>query len=257
MALNSPRRAPGLRREELALLAGISIDYVVRLEQGRARTPSAQVCAALARALRLSDDEQAHLFRLAGHAEDTARIPRQIPASVRRIVDQLDQHPVAVHDATWNLLFWNPLYASLFGDPTTIVGPRDRNTLLRHFTGRPVRVRHSPEEEHAFEVSMVADLRATTSRYPRDPELRALVAELRTVDRFEELWRTRLVTTHQQSHKVVEHPEVGDVDIDCDVLTTQGTDLRVVVFTPKPGTDARSKLDLLGALGVQSLSGRT
>ncbi|MCW0212014.1 MAG: helix-turn-helix domain-containing protein [Pseudonocardia sp.] len=252
MARNSPRRAPGLRREELALLAGISNEYVVRLEQGRARTPSVQVCAALARALHLSDDEQAHLFRLAGHAGDTALVPRQIPASVRRIVDQLDGHPVVVCDAMWDLLFWNPLYAALCGDPST-AGPRDRNTLLRHFTGRPTRVRHSPEEERAFEVSMVADLRATTGRYPRDPDLAALVAELRRVPRFAELWDTRLVTTHEQSHKLVVHPEVGEVDIDCDVLASQGTDLRVVVFTPRPGTDARSKLDLLGALGMQAL----
>ena len=74
LAINGPRRAPGLRREELALLAGISIDYVIRLERGRTRTPSAQVCAALARALRLSDEEQAHLFRLAGHEIGRAHV---------------------------------------------------------------------------------------------------------------------------------------------------------------------------------------
>ncbi|WP_328306406.1 helix-turn-helix domain-containing protein [Actinomycetospora sp. NBC_00405] len=99
MAVNAPRRAPGLRREELALLAGISIDYVVRLEQGRTRTPSAQVCASLARALRLSDAEQAHLFRLAGHAADRGRISRRIAAGVRRIVEALHDSPVGVLDS--------------------------------------------------------------------------------------------------------------------------------------------------------------
>ncbi|MFI5934441.1 helix-turn-helix domain-containing protein [Actinoplanes sp. NPDC051494] len=103
-AHNSPRRVPGLRREELAVLAGISVEYVVRLEQGRAPTPSAQVCTALARALQLSDDEQAHLLRLAGHAADPARIPRLLPRSLHRIMAQLSGHPLAVYDAAWRLL---------------------------------------------------------------------------------------------------------------------------------------------------------
>ena len=148
----------------------------VRLEQGRARTPSAQVCTALARALQLSDAEQAHLFRLAGHAHDTTRIPRMIPASVRRIVDRLDRHPVGVYDATWTLLSWNPLWAALFGDPSAL-DERARNTVWRHFTaGAMERVRQTPDEVRAFENSMVADLRATAGRHPDDPGLAALLA---------------------------------------------------------------------------------
>jgi transcriptional regulator with XRE-family HTH domain len=253
MARNSPRRAPGLRREELALLAGISIDYVVRLEQGRARTPSAPVCASLARALQLTDAEQAHLFQLAGHADDVARVPRMIPASVRRIVDQLDTHPVGVYDAMWTLLSWNPLWAALFGDPSEL-NDRDRNTLWRHFTGGTTRVRQTPEESRAFESSTVADLRATTGRYPHDPDLASLVRDLRGIDAFEALWSRQLVTDHLQSHKTVQHPDVGELDIDCDVLTAQRSDLRVVVFTPHAGSDARSKLDLLAAVGTQTVS---
>jgi transcriptional regulator with XRE-family HTH domain len=252
LARNSPRRAPGLRREELALLAGISIDYVVRLEQGRARTPSAQVCAALARALQLSDAEQAHLFQLAGHADGVARVPRMVPASVRRIVDQLDTNPVGVYDAMWTLLSWNPLWAAVFGDPSEL-DDRSRNTLWRHFTGGPARVRQTPEESRAFENSTVADLRATTGRYPRDPDLADLLRDLRRIDAFEALWSRQLVAEHQQSHKTVDHPDVGQLDIDCDVLTTQRSDLRVVVFTPRPGSDSRSKLDLLAALGTQTV----
>jgi hypothetical protein len=118
----------------------------VRLEQGRARTSSAQVCATLARALQLSDAEQAHLFRLAGHVDDSARIPRMIPASVRRIVDRLDGHAVGVYDAMWTLLSWNTLWAAVFGDPSGL-DERERNTLWRHFTaGAPARVRQSPDE---------------------------------------------------------------------------------------------------------------
>lgn len=132
---NGTRRAPGLRREELAVVAGISVDYVVRLEQGRATAPSAQVCAALSRALQLSDAKQAHLYRLAGHAEDVARVPRRIPASVRRIVEQLDGCPVAVFDATLTLLSWNRLHAATFGDPSG-ADRRAHNVLVRHFSGR-------------------------------------------------------------------------------------------------------------------------
>lgn len=254
MAQNAPRRAPGLRREELALLAGISIDYLVRLEQGRAGAPSAQVCTALARALQLSDAEQAHLFRLAGHAHDTTRIPRMIPASVRRIVDRLDRHPVGVYDATWTLLSWNLLWAALFGDPSAL-GERARNTVWRHFTvGAVERVRQTPDEVRAFENSMVADLRATAGRYPDDPGLAALLADLRRIPAFAALWDRQLVAEHLQSRKVVVHPEVGEVAVDCDVLATQRSDLRVVVFTPQPDSDARSRLDLLATLGTQTIS---
>ena len=253
LARNGPRRAPGLRREEVALLAGISIEYVVRLEQGRARTPSASVCAALARALRLSDAEQAHLFRLAGHAHDPERVARRVPAGVRRIVERLHDHPVAVLDATFTLLIWNDLWAALFGDPTAL-SERERNTLWRHFLVGPGRVRHSPEELEAFERSTVADLRASTGRYPRDPDLRLLVDELFAGSpRFAELWRDQQVVVHQQSHKVIEHPEVGEVELDCDMLSTQVEDLRMLVMTPTPGGDARGRLDLLAALGTQRL----
>ncbi|AHH99073.1 transcriptional regulator with XRE-family HTH domain [Kutzneria viridogrisea] len=252
---NSPRRAPGLRREELAVLAGISIEYVVRLEQGRATTPSAQVCLALAHALQLSDEEQAHLMRLAGHAADPNRIPRLIPGSVHRIMDQLSGHPLAVYDATWQLLHWNPLFAATFGDPTALSAD-DRNMLLRQFEDKPNHAKFTPAERSAFEESLVADLRATTSRYPNDQDVRALIVRLKRSARFRELWALGAVAQHQSGHKVIDHPEVGTVDLDSDTLTTQGSNLRVVVYTPRPGTDARSKLDLLAAIGTQKLAPR-
>lgn len=255
LTLNSPRRAPGLRREELAVLAGISIEYVVRLEQGRTSNPSAQVCLSLARSLRLSDEEQAHLMRLAGHAADPDRVPRLIPGSVYRILDRLEEHPLSVYDATWQLLHWNPLFAATFGDPTAL-GADDRNLLLRQFEGTPGGIRHTPAELTRFEESLVADLRTTSSRYPRDPDVGALLARLDRSPLFRERWALRSVAQPQGGHKVVEHPQVGDVDLDSDTLTTQGTDLRVVVYTPHPGTDARSKLDLLATVGLQQLAPR-
>ncbi|MFI1993018.1 helix-turn-helix transcriptional regulator [Actinoplanes sp. NPDC020271] len=249
----SPRRVPGLRREELAVLAGISVEYVVRLEQGRAPTPSAQVCSALARALRLSDSEQAHLMRLAGHAADPDRVPRIIPGSLYRIMDQLVGHPLAVYDAAWQLLHWNPLFAATFGDPT-VHGAGFRNVLLAHFEDGLSRVRQTAGERAQFEESMVSDLRATTGRYPRDPEVAALITRLNRIPRFRELWQRSDVAEHQSSRKIVEHPEVGDIALDCDALTTQGSNLHLIVYSPRPGSDARGKLDLLAAIGTQQMS---
>src|SRR5438477_8620329 len=184
LAVNAPRRARGLRREELAVLAGISADYLVRLEQGRASAPSAQVCAALARALQLSDPEQAHLFQLAGHADGSGVISSQVPASVRRLLDQLDDHPIAVYDAMWTLISWNRLWAALLGDPSAL-DERDRNVLWRYFTGGPSRVTHNAAEQAAFEASTVADLRTAAGRYPDDRRLGSLITDLcRASDRF-------------------------------------------------------------------------
>jgi transcriptional regulator with XRE-family HTH domain len=253
LAYGSSRRVPGLRRAELAALADISVEYVVRLEQGRVATPSAQVCAALARALHLSDDEHAHLLRMAGHAADPSRVPRIIPGSLHRIVDQLAGNPLAIYDATWQLLHWNPLFAATFGDPT-VRGVGDRNVLVWQFLGELPRVRQSAAEREVFEESLVADLRATTSRYPRDPDLATLITRLNRSPRFALLWSRRSVGGHQSSHKLVQHPDVGDLALNSDVLTTQDTDLRLVIYTPQPNTDARSKLELLAAIGVQRMS---
>jgi len=252
-AHGSPRRVPGLRRAELATLAGISVEYVVWLEQGRVATPSAQVCSALARALHLSDDEHAHLMRMAGHAADPARVPRVITGSLYRIVDQLAGNPLAIYDATWQLLHWNPLFAATFGDPT-VHDVGDRNVLVWQFLGELPRIRQTAAERAAFEESLVADLRATTSRYPDDPDLAALVSRLNLSPRFCELWSRRAVGGHQSAHKLVRHPDVGDIAMNSDILATQDTNLRLVVYTPRPGTDARSKLELLAAIGVQRMS---
>jgi transcriptional regulator with XRE-family HTH domain len=250
---HAPRRSPGLRREELATLAGISIEYVARLEQGRLSTPSAQVCAALARALRLSDDEQAQLMRLAGHAADPARVPRMIPGTVNRIMDQLAAHPVGIYDATWELLHWNPLFAAAFGEPASL-RINHRNMMLAHFEGALTGIRYTPADRAAFEESVVADLRVTTSRYTRDPRLDSLIERLRRGDRFRDLWGRGAVAAHQGTTKVIEHPDVGDIAVCSDTLITQGSDLRIVVCSAAPGTDAQGKLDLLGVIGRQQIA---
>jgi transcriptional regulator with XRE-family HTH domain len=248
------RRAPGLRREELALLAGMSADYITRLEQGRATAPSAQVLGALSRALRLSREEQDHLFRLAGQAPPRpGHISAQLTPGVQRLLDQLTGVPVGVNDAAWNLIAWNPLWAALTGDPSGKTG-RDRNVLWGYFTGRHARVVRTAEETARFEESSVADLRSATARYPDDQDLRRLVADLRAASpRFEELWDSRVVGTHRDSHKTFDHPDVGLVTVDCDVLTVDGSDLRIIAYTAPPGSEAAEKLRLLSVIGVQAL----
>ncbi|OON82818.1 helix-turn-helix transcriptional regulator [Streptomyces tsukubensis] len=250
------RRAAGLRREELGLLAGISADYVTRLEQGRASHPSAQVVEALARALRLSRTERAHLFRLAGLAEPGPEtVPTQITPSVRRMLDRLTGTPVAVYDATWTLLLANPAYTALMGDPAGW-GDNHRNGVWRTFLGPGSRVRHTQRSRRDLEAAQVSDLRATAARYPSDPRLRQLIAELRAgSERFAELWESGSIGRHVAARKTIDHPRVGPVTLDCDILTVAGGDLRVMVYTAEPGTEDADRLSLVTALSTPSLVG--
>jgi transcriptional regulator with XRE-family HTH domain len=250
------RRAAGLRREELALLAGISVDYVTRLEQGRASHPSAQVVAALARALRLSDTERSHLFRLAGLAPPGPEtVPGHLTPSVQRMLGRLTGTPVAVYDAAWTLLVANAAYAALMGDVSGWRG-HQRNGVWRNFLGPGSRVRHTPDERRAFEAALVADLRAAADRYPADPGLRRLVGELRSGSaRFAELWDSGEVGHHRAARKTIDHPQTGALTLDCDVLTVAGSDLRIMVYTAEPGTPDAERLALLTVLGTQTLVG--
>jgi transcriptional regulator with XRE-family HTH domain len=250
------RRTAGLRREELALLAGISVDYITRLEQGRASNPSAQVVEALARALRLSATERAHLFRLAGLAPPGPEtVPAYITPSVQRLLDRLTGTPVGVYDASWTLLVANPPYAALMGDPSGWRG-NQRNAVWRHFLGPGTRARHTPQSLRAFETALVADLRAAAGCYPADQQLRQLVAELRANnDRFAKLWDSGTVGRHEAARKTIDHPHVGPLTLDCDVLTVAGSDLRIMIYTAEPGTEDADRLALLTVLGTQALVG--
>ncbi|TCC42949.1 helix-turn-helix transcriptional regulator [Kribbella sindirgiensis] len=249
------RRAPGLRREELAHLAGLSVDYIVRLEQGRSDSPSVQVLTALARALRLSDAERNHLFVLAGEVlPSPGRMSAYLPPGVQRIVDQLAGAPLCVTDAAWTVITWNPLFAALIGDPSPWQG-RWRNIIYRHFVDPGDRVVMTPDQQQNFRAAMVTDLRASLARYPRDPDLRALIEELRAgYDDFARLWDQPVVGFHQSEQKTIRHPEVGTFDIDCDVLAIPGSDLRMVVYTAAPNTEAAEKLRLLSVIGLQALT---
>jgi transcriptional regulator with XRE-family HTH domain len=250
------RRAPGLRREELAHLAGLSVDYLARLEQGRATHPSPSVLAPLARALRLSDDERAHLFRVAGQAEPVpGTINRHMTPSVQRVLDRLADVPVVVIDAAYAVVAANPLAVALVGHAPPDAPPRERNIAWRHFTGAPSRFVREPEEVARMSAEVAADLREALGHYPQDTALGTLIDDLLEASPdFAALWEARPVAPRTASRKTVDHPEVGPITLDCDILTVRGSDLRLIVYTAAPGSPDAQALALLATIGLQSFS---
>jgi len=250
------RRVGGLRREELAALAGISADYLTRLEQGRATAPSAQVVEALARALRLSDPDRDLLYRLAGHAAPGPDVvPSRVPPSVQRLLDRLSHTPVVVYDASWTLVLANAPYDALMGDTTRWRG-LERNAVWRNVARLPSRVVHTEREQTEHEARLVADLRTTASRYPTDRALRRLIGDLTAGSpRFAQLWEVEVPPTAAEPsrRKTVDHPAVGRITLDCDTLFVVLDDLRVTVYTAEPGTEDAERLELAVVLGTQTL----
>ena len=256
----SRRRVSGLRREEVAQLAGGSVDYVVRLEQGRGPHPSPQVLAALARALRMDDDARAELFHLAGNAPPLpGRIDEHVRPSVQRLLDRLDDLPTMVLSARGDILAWNAMASALLGD-WSLVPRRQRNIIWLRFLGTPdprrSRVAMGDEERAATEAQSVATLRATAARYPRDPSVRDLVSELRRGSpRFDELWRAGGSSTSWPFHgKTIDHPSLGLISLDCDSLHVLDSDQTVIVYSAEPGSQDADSLALLRVLGTQQMT---
>ncbi|MCI3278035.1 helix-turn-helix transcriptional regulator [Streptomyces cylindrosporus] len=250
------RRAAGLRREELAELAGVSVDYVVRLEQGRATTPSAQVVASLARALQLSAAERDHLYRLAHLAPPAdGTISGHITPGVQRVLSRLADVAVAVFAADWQLVWWNRGWAALLGDPSSSPAhlrnfARDRFPL----DAGPPRLARWPVTEldpDTTDAAVVSDLRRATGRFPHDPRLAQLIRQLAAGNaRFAELWASGTVAGHREDHKTIEHPSVGPVTVDCDVLTDGDSDLKIVIMSAVPGSADETNLRLAALAGV-------
>jgi len=243
-------------REELAGFAGISVDYLTRLEQGRATAPSAQVVEALARALRVGDAERDLLFRLSGHEPPGREVVSQrITPSVQRLLDRLDHTPVAVHDATWTLVVANAPYDALMG-PTTGWHGIERNAVWRHLVGPGSRAIQSVQQRVEFHARLVADMRMSAARYPADQRLKALVRDLTSLSsRFAELWDAGAPSAPPDygRHKVIHHPDVGHISLECDTLIVAGDDLRITTYTAEPGTDDADRLALAIVLGTQSM----
>ena len=250
------RRAAGLRREELAALAGISVNYLTRLEQGQATSPSAQVVEALARALRVSDAERDLLFRLAGHAPPGLDVvSSRITPGVQRLLDRLANTPVAVYDATWTLVTANAPYDALMGQTTSWRGI-ERNGVWRNLVGPGTRAVQTPEEQAEFETRLVADLRLTAARYPADQRLKQLLRELAAHSpRFVQLWESSAVAPHLDfgRHKIIDHPDFGRIALACDTLIVVADDLRIMIYTAEPETEDAERLALAIVLGTQSL----
>jgi transcriptional regulator with XRE-family HTH domain len=243
------RRTTGLRREEVAMLAGMSVDYVVRLEQGRSSQPSTQLLGALARALRLSDDERDHLFHLAGHrpppADGVARLAR---AGLMRMLDLLGDTPAMVLSDLGEVLAQNRADVLLVGDHTGFTGDR-RYAVYRWFTDPATRAFAPPEEQEPHGRRLVADLRAAAGRRTGDPAVAGLVDRLRTASAdFRRLWAEHEVAVRRADRKTMLHPRVGRLLMDCETLVTPDQGQQMLVLTPA-NAEARERLELLLVLG--------
>ncbi len=238
------------------MLAGLSVEYLARLEQGHATRPSSAVLLSLARVLRLSDQERAHLFRAADQAEPArGSVRRHIGPSVQRILDRLTDTPVTVVDASWQCITSNALGYALTGDTTTLP-LRDQNLAWTLFAGGPSRYVRNEEEERLARREVVADLREARSRYPKDRTLGGLITDLLKVSAdFTTLWEQRLPPQSGPCSRTFLHPEIGPITLDSDILTVRDSDLRLIVYTAAPGSEAAAQLDLLATIGLQRFSG--
>ncbi|GLZ41809.1 helix-turn-helix transcriptional regulator [Actinokineospora sp. NBRC 105648] len=225
--LGRVRRTPGLRREEVADLAGVSVDYLTRLEQGRGLRPSAEVLAALGRALRLDLDERDYMFALAGQRSAAERRTPD-PGPLARLVHDLAPLPALLIDHRFDLVAWNPQMARLMLDFDTLPDAQ-HNALLMCLTHPAFRDFYRDRERVLSEA--IADLRAAWAAHPDDAELSALVDELSRNDEFERLWDRQDVRVNGRGRKPLLHPGVGPVTVDFEVLNPlHGTGHRLIVY---------------------------
>ncbi|MFJ9342067.1 helix-turn-helix transcriptional regulator [Streptomyces sp. NPDC101733] len=245
------RRTAGLRREEVAMLAGVSVDYVVRLEQGRSSQPSTPLLGAPARTLRLSDDERDHLFHLAGHRPPPADgVARQARAGSIRMLDLLADTPALVLSDLSEILAQNRAAVLLTGDHTGIRGDR-RYMVYRWFTDPATRAVCPVDEREHHARQLVADLRAAAVRRSGDATVTGLVDRLRAASAdFSRLWAEHEVAVRRADHKTILHPRVGPLRMDCETLVTPDQGQQLVVLTPSDA-ETRERLELLRVLGVE------
>ena len=241
------RRTPGLRREEVARLASMSVEYYARIEQARGPHPSPRILDALAGALRLTPAERIHLFRLAGTSPAAPPGPaRTVRPYVAGLLRRIPEAGAVVTDASYDVIAWNPLAEALLGNL------RDEPNLARRRFLDPGARRSSGGEE--FSHIAVARLRGAADRYPRDERLARLLADLRAgSEEFVRVWDTNPVRAPGHRSKTFDHPGIGPVRINCDVLTVPDDDQQVVFMTADPGTpSARALRHLLRRADPQS-----
>ncbi|PVG83807.1 transcriptional regulator [Nocardioides gansuensis] len=241
------RRVPGLRREEVAMLAGVSVDYYTRLEQGRERSPSPQVLDALSDVLRLDDDARLHLYRVAGLTpgeRQTAAHDRVAP-ELLRLLDNWSAHPAIVVGRAYDVLACNPLADALFQG-----FHRERNLMLRVFLD-PDAPTFYPDWDQVARAT-VAGFRLLAGRTPNDPRIREVIAQLtRHSPAFVTLWQRHEARAKRLESKRLRHPEVGELTLSIqafDVRSAPGQEL--IVYSAEPGTPSADGLALLGTLAA-------
>ncbi|MGV9499853.1 helix-turn-helix transcriptional regulator [Streptomyces sp. NPDC003642] len=249
------RRTPGLRREEVAQLAGMSVDYYTRLEQSRGPRPSRQMLSALARALRLTEDERDHLFHLTGEEPPRrAATSTHVRPGLLLVLDRLHDCPALVVTDCGEVLAQNAMSRALSGD-LLARPPRERNMLRRFFLDPSAQALFPPEDRPERAREQVAGLRAVAAARPTDPEPAALVAELRArSEEFARLWDEHEVAVRRASTKRFRHPVVGVLELDCEVLVNSDHNQQLIVHTARPGTESYERLRLLRVVGLQDLT---
>jgi transcriptional regulator with XRE-family HTH domain len=241
------RRTPGLRRQEVAELAGMSVDYYIRLEQGRGPHPSRQVLSALARALMLTAHERDYLFRMAGSVPPQPEQPsREITPGIRYLLDSMPATPAYVVDAAYNVLAWNQLATYFIGN---LARYADRNMIRWTFRRSPADVMWSDEHFLRFTRATVADLRAGYARYPGDPQIRSLVTEMLALSpEFAQMWAAHEVEVRGPMLKRVDHPQAGPLEFECQVLHIAETGQRLIAYCAEPGSATEEAFARLAAL---------
>ncbi len=249
------RRTPGLRRDEVAALAAISSDYYTRLEQQRGPHPSPGVLAAVARALRMTDDERDHLFHLAGQPPPLRHVASaHVSPGMLHVLDRLTDSPAFVVGDLGETLVQNAMSVAVSGDGLAFRG-RDRSFTWRWFTRPAVRDRFPEQDWATHSRTHVADLRATYGRRGADADVSSLVSDLlQASPEFAALWAKHEVAVRRADAKRLIHPEVGLLDLLCETLVGGVGGQTLVVLFPRPGTDAREKLDLLRVIGTQEMA---
>lgn len=226
------RRTPGLRREELASLAGVTVSWLAKLEQGHAHAVSLDVLTALARALQLGDAERSHLFALAGYRTAATDEPAQVTAALQTLVDELEPNPAYLLDRCWNIVAWNAAEARLFPKLETLEHP---NLLELVFLDPDLGTLMA---DHAEELlRLVAQFRLHRTDWPEDPLIEAMVERLRReANTFAELWDANDVSPFVTTRRVFDRPDLGRVTYDhhrLAVLDQPG--MQLVVYTPTGG----------------------
>jgi transcriptional regulator with XRE-family HTH domain len=244
------RRAPGLRREEVAALAVMSTDYYTRLEQQRGPQPSEQMLASLARALRLTRGERDYLFRIAGHnAPASAATAAHVAPALLHVLDRLDDTPALILSHLGETLVQNQMAEALFGDKSGYTGLA-RSEIYRWFTDPAERLRYPEDDRDRQSRAQVANLRAAHGSMGPNSRAGELVRALqRASAEFAGLWERHEVARRFADHKTLIHPELGPIEVDCQVLFTEDQSQALLVLTAPPRTEGYQKLQLLAVLG--------